>query len=408
MISVVIATYNRAHYLSECLDSLGAQTLLADEIVVVDDGSSDGTRAVAESHAVPVRYYWQPNQGRPTALNLGLEKARGTYLVFFDDDDVLLPTALASHLAVLSSNPQADYSYGPNLSFDERYPGYSIWNEAGHKPLKHCQIATPDTLFLRTLEWGEYFLIYLQGMMIARKHLEAVGRFQTSLLRGQDYDVMLKLAWRYRGVSTGKPVFIMRNHPGGRGPAIERHREHERWAMWSKYDRQIILPYWRELPLAAYLPELEKRDHDRSLTDRETDDAVLERSRVMFSHGLFAEGVIDIELIASRPALAHEQWAAVVALVRHAANIEKKHYIVSANALVRDIGSGAYSPARRAELMGAAARGFYWGARRFLRVRDYRSARRLVMATARLSARRVLAARASRHADQSVDGRSSR
>lgn len=391
-VSVIVATYNRAHYLPECLDSLVAQSRPPDEILVIDDGSNDDTRSVAIDHAANVRYFKQPNQGRPTALNLGIENARGSHLVFFDDDDVLLPGALELHLNVLNVTPGADYSYAPNLVFDERFPGDSIWDESRHTTRKHRQTATPDDLFLSTLEWGEYFLIYLQGMMVPRQLMEEVGRFQTSLLRGQDYDVMLKLAQRYTGVSTQAPTFVMREHSGGRGPAAERHREHERQEMWSKYDRQIVRPYWTSLPLSAYLRGRQTTADDSELSEREQVDALLGRSRVMFSHGLFEEAVADIESIASRPTLPDDQWVATVALVQHAANIEKRHYIRPASALARDIGKGAYSRSRRTALMTAAARGFYWGARRFQRARDPRAALRLLAATGTLLARRGAAA----------------
>ncbi|GAB3678398.1 glycosyltransferase family 2 protein [Salinisphaera aquimarina] len=391
-VSVIVATYNRAHYLPECLDSLLSQSRPPDEILVIDDGSDDGTHAVAMEYAANVRYFQQPNQGRPTALNLGIENARGSHLVFFDDDDVLLPDALALHLGVLTTTPGAEYSYGPNLVFDERFPGDSIWQQSRHTARRHRQTATPDDLFLSTLEWGEYFLIYLQGMMIPRRIMEQVGRFQTSLLRGQDYDVMLKLARRYTGVSTQAPTFVMREHSGGRGPAAERHREHERQKMWSKYDRKIVRPYWTSLPLSAYLRDWKGVGDSKTLSAREQVDAILGRSRVMFSHGLFEEAVADIESIACRPVLPDDQWMAAVALVQHAANIEKRHYIGAARALARGIGGGAYNRSRRVALMTAAARGFYWGARRFQRAGDSRAALRLLAATGTLLARRGAAA----------------
>ncbi|WP_353249408.1 glycosyltransferase family A protein [Salinisphaera sp. T31B1] len=386
-VSVIIATYNRAGYLAQCLESVLAQSRAPDEILVIDDGSNDGTRRVVEGFGNRIRYFWQPNQGRPTALNLGLENATGSHLVFFDDDDVLLAGAVKAHLDVLNAVPDADYSYSPNLAFDEHGPNDSIWDEARHKTLKHRQYADPDTLFLRTLEWGEYFLIYLQGMMIPRQYLEEVGRFQTSLLRGQDYDVMLKLAWRYRGVSTGQPTFIMRNHAGGRGPAIERHSEAERLAMWSKYDRQIVLPYRDTLPLAAYLDSVASSVCDAQLDDRQVVEAITERARVMFSHGLFDEGVANIEAIAGRREIAPDQWQNAVELVRHAANIEKPHYLPGKTALVRDLGRGRYPRGRKRALTRAAAQGLYWASRRFMRERRARQSTMLLVAAARLAAR---------------------
>src|SRR4051812_13032545 len=91
LVSVVIPTYNRAYILGRALDSLLAQTYRNLDIIVVDDGSTDGTRdLIAEkySHDSRIRYVYQDNQGVSAARNSGLRLMRGDYVALLDSDDV--------------------------------------------------------------------------------------------------------------------------------------------------------------------------------------------------------------------------------------------------------------------------------------------------------------------------------
>ena len=96
-ISVVIATYNRANYLSETIESVLAQTFRSFELIVVDDGSSDNTREILQSYGDRLRVYYQPNRGPSAARNLGVRHARGSWIAIQDSDDV----CRANHLEVL-------------------------------------------------------------------------------------------------------------------------------------------------------------------------------------------------------------------------------------------------------------------------------------------------------------------
>ncbi|MFA5411669.1 MAG: glycosyltransferase family A protein [Candidatus Omnitrophota bacterium] len=90
IISVVIPTFNRAKILEEALTSLAAQTRIPDEVVVVDNNSSDNTKEVVESfnHGLKIKYVLEPTQGTSTARNTGIKNASGDIIVFFDDDCV--------------------------------------------------------------------------------------------------------------------------------------------------------------------------------------------------------------------------------------------------------------------------------------------------------------------------------
>src|SRR5437764_433544 len=90
-LSVIVASYNRASFLPGCVASLRAAGVPDLEIVIVDDGSRDDTRAVVESLGPGIRYIYQENRGLSEARNTGIRAARGRYLAYLDSDDFWLP-----------------------------------------------------------------------------------------------------------------------------------------------------------------------------------------------------------------------------------------------------------------------------------------------------------------------------
>jgi glycosyltransferase involved in cell wall biosynthesis len=106
-ISVITPCYNGAKYLRETIESVLAQTYPPLEMIVVDDGSTDDSAAIAESFGPPVRVIRQTNQGESTARNRGIAEARGDYLHFLDADDLLHPEAYAHAATTLNENKRA-------------------------------------------------------------------------------------------------------------------------------------------------------------------------------------------------------------------------------------------------------------------------------------------------------------
>jgi glycosyltransferase involved in cell wall biosynthesis len=106
-VSVLIATYNRARMLGAAIDSVLAQSYQDFELIVVDDGSTDGTRElVARRYGSAVRYIYQENRGRSEARNTGIKAARGDFFAFLDSDDAWLPEKLARQVRLLEQRPQ--------------------------------------------------------------------------------------------------------------------------------------------------------------------------------------------------------------------------------------------------------------------------------------------------------------
>ncbi|MBQ5378830.1 MAG: glycosyltransferase family 2 protein [Paludibacteraceae bacterium] len=104
MISIIIPIYNTEAYLKGCLDSVLAQTERDVQVVLVDDGSTDGSAAIAQEYArqdTRVEYYHQQHAGQSAARNLGQNYAKGEYIAFVDADDTLAPDWCAKHLAAI-------------------------------------------------------------------------------------------------------------------------------------------------------------------------------------------------------------------------------------------------------------------------------------------------------------------
>lgn len=113
VVSVIVTTCNRAHYLAAALASVRAQTYRACELIVVDDGSTDATAELLRPLVdTGVRCLRQANRGVAAARNLGAAMARGELLAFLDDDDLWLPDKLARQTAVLAREPETAVVYG--------------------------------------------------------------------------------------------------------------------------------------------------------------------------------------------------------------------------------------------------------------------------------------------------------
>ena len=183
-VGVVIPAFNQAKYLADAIESVLAQTHPADEIIVVDDGSTDDPARVVASFpkAVLIR---QNNRGLAGARTTGLRNCTTCYVVFLDADDRLLPTALEAGLACIATRPQCAFVYG----------GYRLISEDG-------RAITRD--YFSPIS-GDTHLAFLRGNPISAHHsvlyrresLLAVNGFDETLRRSEDRDLYLRIAQRY-------------------------------------------------------------------------------------------------------------------------------------------------------------------------------------------------------------------
>jgi glycosyltransferase involved in cell wall biosynthesis len=127
LVSVVMPVFNGKEYLREAIESVLAQTYRSYEIVLVDDGSTDNSGAIAKSYASQLRYFYQANSGLAAALNRGIELSRGCFFSFLDADDLWKEDKLMRQMAAFDDNPDTDMIFGqveqfysPDLDEDHR------------------------------------------------------------------------------------------------------------------------------------------------------------------------------------------------------------------------------------------------------------------------------------------------
>jgi glycosyltransferase involved in cell wall biosynthesis len=116
-VSVVIAAYNAEAYIGEAIESVLGQTVPPDEVIVIDDGSTDGTRGILDSFSDRIVVLTQANSGQAVAVNKGLALARGELIGFCDADDLWTPRKLELQLALLERDSEVEAAFGKVQQF---------------------------------------------------------------------------------------------------------------------------------------------------------------------------------------------------------------------------------------------------------------------------------------------------
>ncbi len=183
-ISVIIPAYNVESYLAEAIDSALLQTVPPAEIIVVDDGSTDGTQRVAERFESKIRYFRQPNARSGRARNRGLAEARSDWVAFLDGDDIWLPRKLQ-----LQTEAIGRFDKPVILSSQMVY----FTSTTQHRPLIHdifqLDKMTTESLLLRNR-------VFTSTVIAPRKALEEFGGFDERYRGPEDYDMWLRLSTR--------------------------------------------------------------------------------------------------------------------------------------------------------------------------------------------------------------------
>ena len=180
-VSVIIATYNRAHYIKEAVDSVLAQTFKDYEIVIVDDGSTDATKQVLQEYGDKIRYFYQDNQGQAKALSHAVREAKGEYLAFIDDDDMWLPEKLAIQMQVFTTNGDIGLVASSMYLTDKNGNITSTWGKPADVKENF------ESLF-------EENIIGFPSVVVRKDLVNRVGGFDETLITTQDYDLWLRLS----------------------------------------------------------------------------------------------------------------------------------------------------------------------------------------------------------------------
>ena len=197
-VTVVIPAYNAAATLAPALESVLAQTYDDFEVIVVDDGSTDGTASVAAGFGSPVRCIRTENGGVSRARNRGLEEAEGALVAFLDADDLWRPDKLARQVPALADRPGAGISTAGSQKVDEHLA-----------PLGAVPAGAPgdpcEALLLKSMVLGQ-----ISSALVRRKMALEVGGFDARLSQCADWDFFLRLAVRTEFAVIAQPLVLYR------------------------------------------------------------------------------------------------------------------------------------------------------------------------------------------------------
>ena len=192
-ISVVIPTYNRRQTIGRSIDSVLNQTLFPSEIIVVDDGSTDGTSDYIQSNFPSIKLLSQPNKGVSAARNMGIKSADANWIALLDSDDEWFSQKLEKQVLALSQNPDVKFCHTEEIWFrngvhvnqmkkHQKYGGHIFG-----KCLDICRISPSSVLFHQSL-------------------LDDVGYFDKDLKVCEDYDLWLRITAKYPVLYIDEPL----------------------------------------------------------------------------------------------------------------------------------------------------------------------------------------------------------
>jgi glycosyltransferase involved in cell wall biosynthesis len=181
-VSVIIPVFNLRDYVATTIESALAQTLPADEveIVVIDDGSTDGSAEIAQRYVPSVRYVHQENQGLSAARNRGIREACGPMLSFLDADDRMLPGKLAAELEAFQAHPEVGLVYS----------GFHYIDAAGALLPQRGWARYEGDVFPELVQRN---LIHPVQALVRREPVERAGGFDETLTSVEDWDLWLRI-----------------------------------------------------------------------------------------------------------------------------------------------------------------------------------------------------------------------
>jgi len=205
LVSVIIPTYQHAHFLNATIESVLNQTFTNFELIVVDDGSTDSTKDVCTAYGDKVIYIYQENSGQASARNTGIKKSKGEFISFLDSDDEWLPVKLEIEMDYLNKHPQVGLVYSNYNYFGSRkstkrkgFDGYSFVSGHGLQAQKR--------IFLDGL-------IFLPSIVTVRKLcFDIIGIFDESLVPAEDLDMWLRIAGHFDLAHIDIPLANYRLH----------------------------------------------------------------------------------------------------------------------------------------------------------------------------------------------------
>ncbi len=211
LITIIIPSYNSEQHIAETIDSILEQSVKDIELIVVDDGSTDGTRDLVSAYGPPVRLITQANAGVCAARNRGLKEAGGQFICFMDHDDYWFPDKLARQLDVFQAHPDAGVVYSSFINWhaDEtgRFPPPDSFNRT----------AAPDAIDAEFSGWIYHHFLFDCWMLTSTamfrvEVLEKCGSFDEKLPYSEDWDLWLRISRAYPMFKLQQATTLYRQH----------------------------------------------------------------------------------------------------------------------------------------------------------------------------------------------------
>lgn len=238
VVTVVVPAYNAAAFISRAVDSVLAQTFADFELLVVDDGSTDDTRAVLASYGGRIRVLAKTNGGPAAARNHGLRQAQGRYIAFLDADDHWRPEKLERQVQLLHSRLDVGFCSTATAVVD------TAGAPAGDWPCYNASDPLPDTLFMR----GAAISGSTSGVLARRALLDALGGFDETLRGFEDPDLWIRLSARAGYACIAEPLTVVVRTAG----SVSSHLPNMRAATLASFRKnRALLPaakrggFWR-------------------------------------------------------------------------------------------------------------------------------------------------------------------
>jgi glycosyltransferase involved in cell wall biosynthesis len=377
-VTVLVPTFNREKFVAESLESIFAQTLPPKQVIVINDGSTDGTDAALKPFLPNIEYLVTENRGKPTALNLGMARVTGDYVWIMDDDDVALPDALERHTQLLEGHPEYGWTYSSFINSTTR-------SEDG-RILPHGENLLPsfpeDEFLIRLMEGC--FLIH-PTIVVRTACYREVGPFLTELVRCQDYEMAIRLARKFRAGRVSGPTLYHRHHPGVRGNARDSFEVGRMYLKWIEYAQIFFRKLRTEMSLSEYLPGYPADVDVRPLDLRR---AYLQRMAIMARKRLLDEMIEDLRLAQQTPEANQPFSSSERAMLRNVFCFQEAPSLIQTDLLrrIRSVCSGKVGAAIRREYV----HGLYWRAHKTFSDAEYRETLEAVLAAVRLSDARLL------------------
>lgn len=260
IVSIIIPSYNYARFLPDAVDSALAQTYRPIEVLIIDDGSTDGTRDLVESRygkKPEIRYIYKENQGLSAARNTGIQEARGSWLAFLDADDRLLPQFIIKSLEAYSRLPETVALVAGQVSLIDAQ-GQSIPDRI-YYPSAEKEISTIDLLVMNR---------FAPAVMVKKEAFEACGLFDIALKASEDRDMWIRISGRCRIFRLSEKLLEVRRHGKNMSSNGLRQAACIRQVLLKAYRSDVIKGwhriYWMKI-ISYYLYQIAILDTQKSL-----------------------------------------------------------------------------------------------------------------------------------------------